>query len=490
MFDFVLKMFDFAAVNQDPAAIPPRLVYSVPEMSADVNSSMITQQVFARKLSGGRIAVVLLNRGTDFAHMSVGWGQLGLAAGSSWSVHDVISQKSTGETVKAKYGANVQSHDVAFVVLSRAPAPPLLTSKTDDAANLTVLFAKGTEVGGVQYEGYRIPTITRLQNGSLYASAEARYGVDKGQKRKGQGKYPSALVSRLSYDAAGTRWSPIQAVAVGSGINFGNALPIADLVTGELFLFFCHNNKDLFLQSTKDGGGTWTAAQNVSATLKPDKGGPTSGWIGAGPSAGVQMPATGRLLGAVNSKNPKVNGTDSEYMVISDDHGATWRMSAFVPGGSSTGLGEASVTLTGQGDTSLALLIRASDKAQTTRHFASSSTDGGSSWAAAVPAMSASPSCADSVASVHNGSTIVGVSPFNDKGVRQNLTLWRASDGVSTWAAERTIYPYCAAYSSMSRGLSDGQLVLLFEGVFDDPKFACAHGGSSSYSIAVTKLAV
>ena len=31
---------------------------------------------------------------------------------------------------------------------------------------------------------------------------------------------------------------------------------------------------------------------------------------------------------------------------------------------------------------------------------------------------------------------------------------------------------------------------LLFEGVFDDPKFPCAHGGSAAYSIAITEFSV
>ena len=65
----------------------------------------------------------------------------------------------------------------------------------------------------------------------------------------------ASQVSRLSLDAAGTSWGPIQQVQAEAGTNIGNALPIADLVTGELFLFFCHNNADLFLTTTMDGGG-------------------------------------------------------------------------------------------------------------------------------------------------------------------------------------------------------------------------------------------
>ena len=76
------------------------------------------------------------------------------------------------------------------------------------------------------------------------------------------------------------------------------------------------------------------------------------------------------------------------------------------------------------------------------------------------------------------------VAPFG--ALRQNLTLWSAP----AWAAERPLFPHCAAYSSMAHGLRDGDVALLFEGVFDDPKFPCAHGGSAAYSVAITEFSV
>ena len=108
------------AVSQDPAALPPRLVYSVPPMAANVSSAMITQQVLARPLSGGRLAVLLLNRGAAPARMSATWAQLGLPAGASCSVYDVIAQRDTGTEAKDTFIATVASHDVSFVILKAA----------------------------------------------------------------------------------------------------------------------------------------------------------------------------------------------------------------------------------------------------------------------------------------------------------------------------------------------------------------------------------
>ena len=376
-------------------------------------------------------------------------------------------------------------------------AGAVLRIKTDEvgmSASPTVLFPRGSTVANITFKGFRIPAIVRLKNGLLYASAEARYG------QLGAQKFPSSLVSRLSLDATGTQWGPLRMVQASPNVNFGNALPIADLVTGELFLFYCYDNLFLFVQSTKDGGASWTKRRNVTTALKPASGHAPKGtrvpsWIGAGPSAGVQLPSSGRLLGAVNSK---VDGVDSEWLLISDDHGASWRRSAFVPGGTSTGLGEASIALMGgSASQELAMLIRASNRDHSSRpvhHFASTSTNGGDSWAAATPAMTNSPSCADSIIAVHNGSVLLGVAPFGT--VRQNLTLWQAKqgEGVAVWEVERTLYPHCAAYSSMAHasgaGGEEAGVVILFEGVFDAPGFDCAKAGSGSYSVALMNFVV
>ena len=88
-----------------------------------------------------------------------------------------------------------------------------------------------------------------------------------------------------------------------------------------------------------------------NALLPAEGGGAGTSWIGAGPSAGVQLPS-GRLLGAVNSHvggTGRLGGVDKEYMLISDSHGKSWRRSDFVPGGSSTGLGEASIAVVNGG---------------------------------------------------------------------------------------------------------------------------------------------
>ena len=42
----------------------------------------------------------------------------------------------------------------------------------------------------------------------------------------------------------------------------------------------------------------------------------------------------------------------------------------------------------------------------------------------------------------------------------------------------------------MTNGLSDGEVTLLFEGIFNNPSFDCAKGGSNVYSIALMSFHV
>ena len=113
----LLKNEDIVKVNQDPAALPPRLVAQTPPFgSPQATTLSITSQVFARPLSGGRLAVLLLNRGLANASLSVSWKELGLPAGKALGVYDVIKRRAAGSAT-GSFSADVPSHDVAFVVL-------------------------------------------------------------------------------------------------------------------------------------------------------------------------------------------------------------------------------------------------------------------------------------------------------------------------------------------------------------------------------------
>ena len=111
---------DIVKVNQDPAGLPPRLVWQHPPMSTpNVTSDAIQAQALARPLSGGRLAVLILNRHSRAANLTTTWAELGIRG--SHTVFDVIGRRPAGSAV-GTLTALVPSHDVCFVVLAPATA--------------------------------------------------------------------------------------------------------------------------------------------------------------------------------------------------------------------------------------------------------------------------------------------------------------------------------------------------------------------------------
>jgi hypothetical protein len=108
---------DVVAVNQDLAALPPFLASQQPPPGPSLKSEQIRSQVFARPLSGGRIAALLLNRANATANLSVGWSELRLPLASIYRVYNVHKRQWTGRAC-GLLASLVPSHDVLFVILA------------------------------------------------------------------------------------------------------------------------------------------------------------------------------------------------------------------------------------------------------------------------------------------------------------------------------------------------------------------------------------
>jgi alpha-galactosidase len=78
------------------------------------------EEVWARPLAGGAVAVVLLNRGDAPVRIKVGWGELGLAqnaglvASPQFAVRDLWSRRDLG-TIRDGYSAEVAPHAVVML---------------------------------------------------------------------------------------------------------------------------------------------------------------------------------------------------------------------------------------------------------------------------------------------------------------------------------------------------------------------------------------
>ena len=90
------------AVDQDPLGVQGHKV-------RDDGS----EEVWARPLAGGAIAVVLLNRGEAPVRIKVGWGELGLSQ-NAVAVRDLWSKRDLG-SIRDGYSARVPPHGVAMV---------------------------------------------------------------------------------------------------------------------------------------------------------------------------------------------------------------------------------------------------------------------------------------------------------------------------------------------------------------------------------------
>ena len=93
---------------------------SAPELPPAVNHTL-PLQIWAGELSGGALAVVLVNTGAKSASINATWRQLGLPAERTMAVRDVYAGADRG-IARGSVGDFVGSHDVAALTLT--PLPP------------------------------------------------------------------------------------------------------------------------------------------------------------------------------------------------------------------------------------------------------------------------------------------------------------------------------------------------------------------------------
>lgn len=196
----------------------------------------------------------------------------------------------------------------------------------------TTVFEKG-ESG---YKVFRIPAVIRAANGDLLAFCEARQGGDASE---------IDLVSKRSTDG-GRSWNALQVVQesddfrtlfsdeTSASITVGNPAPVVDLLDpdhpGRIWMPFTLENDRVFVTHSDDHGATWAPRREITADVKRE----SWGWYATGPVHSIQMqhgPHRGRLIVPADHRLGKDGadaGPEGAQVVISDDHGATWRLGA------------------------------------------------------------------------------------------------------------------------------------------------------------------
>ena len=210
------------------------------------------------------------------------------------------------------------------------------------------------------------------------------------EARRGEGKDagdPHDIAMRRSEDG-GRSFSPTVTLIPCEGKRcLTNPTPLFDGQTGKLFLFYCENfgNRDTenYVIESADGGRTWSQPRALTEELNAFSAPLTFHLFGPGHGIQLRDAYNGRLIMPVwHRRGTDVPPEQRDYcasLLLSDDHGATWRQTAPFTGRECRA-NESRVAQTADG--SLLWAFRASGS---TCRFYCRSEDGGESWTAPAP---------------------------------------------------------------------------------------------------------
>ncbi len=324
-------------------------------------------------------------------------------------------------------------------------------------------------MGNTQY--YRIPTIMQTTDGGIIALTDNRHN-----NSNDLGNHKIDVVARKSMDN-GLTWGDEITVAVGDGSSdaaYGYGDPaIVRTLNGKLICLMAagkasYSSGQLHMgySESTDNGATWSAPVDIySSIIKPD--GVTFQSVFTTAGKGVTF-SNGRVAYAMNGK---VNGTTNEYIIYSDDEGATWKLSTSA---AFTGADESKLEI--MNDNSLLVSVRrGSYNSHANRGYnrttGDASGDGINSWGTQGnwgSEMYANGCNADMM--YYNRETENAGRPdviFHTltktySTYRKDLRLYMSFDQGTTWKEAFQLQPGWAAYSSMQK-LANGDLAIIFE---------------------------
>lgn len=307
------------------------------------------------------------------------------------------------------------------------------------------------------YNTYRIPALYYTANGVLLAFAEAR-------KNSPSDTGDIDTVLRRSLDD-GLTWLPMQVVWNDKSNTCGNPTVVQDRTNGRIWLFLTHNpgqdTQTEIQNSTSDGvrtiwscysdddGANWSTPVNRFSEVQPS----TTRWDATGPGRGIQLESgakAGRLIIPANGRN-----------IHSDDNGATWQQSAWLPSGSS----ESQIVELQYGTLLRNDRVTSKYKDLNARALCYSYNQGSSWTSLQLRTDLMCPICQGSTIAVPEpsspfGRLLVFSNPFAK--TRINMTVQYSYDEGTTWPVKKMIYPDGSAYSCLSP-IGDNYFGLLYE---------------------------
>lgn len=323
--------------------------------------------------------------------------------------------------------------------------PPVLSQEVDPGPPAVDVFTSGED----GYHTFRIPALIRAADGGLLAFAEGR---SAGRGDSGD----IDLVLRRSVDG-GRSWSPLQVVWDDEANTCGNPCPVLDETTGRIHLLMTRNlgidhesriidqtstgTRTVWVSTTDDHGETWSTPKEITATTKL----PDWTWYATGPGNGIQL-RSGDHAGRLVVPCDHIEAGTKRYfshVIVSDDHGATWRLGGSTP---TDQLNECAVAELPDGE--LLLNMRNYDRSKRTRAL-SRSVDGGLSWSEVVHEDTLpEPICQASMIALDGGRRLVFSNPASSSS-RTAMTVRTSDDGGREWLKGVVLHEGPSAYSSL-----------------------------------------
>ncbi|MEN3609053.1 sialidase family protein [Plantactinospora sp. ZYX-F-223] len=278
------------------------------------------------------------------------------------------------------------------------------------------------------------------------------------------------VVCRRSVDGGAT-WGDSIAIEASEGEeSWANPTPLVDRWTGRVFVFYALNEHNaasrVFFRFTDDDGRSWSDRSEVTGLFDGDE----HEWTFhlPGPGHGIQL-ADGRLVQQVWHRRGVAFPADQRRygvgVIVSDDHGATWRAGGVAPVSPIYPVNES--RLVQRPDGSIVLNGRYSSGGVHPR-ITAVSVDRGESWSPLVFDSSVAHFTAVDASFTRYtggpGSHAVSRTLFSrpdSTAARENLTVSLSYDEGCSYPYSRTVYPGRSSYSDIAR-LADGTILVLY----------------------------